>query len=108
MNDTTAALAVLAGLALRLMVPILITVLVVLVLTGMDRRWQSQAGAIRPKVRKPECWKTQKCAASDRRDCPAYRSALACWQVFRLNNGYLDEKCLACPVLANAPVQLHA
>jgi hypothetical protein len=108
MNDTTAALAVLTGLIVRLMIPILITAFLVFALTWLDRRWRSEAGAAQPTVRKPDCWKTQNCTAQNRKHCPAYASSLPCWQVFRLDNGYLDEKCLACPVLANAPVQLQA
>jgi len=104
MNDSSAALAVLTGLAVRLMIPILITVVVVLALTHLDKRWRSEGSTVPLMVKKPECWKTQHCPASRRKDCPAYDSDLPCWQVFRLSSGYLNEKCLACPVLIAAPV----
>jgi len=106
-NDTSAALAVLTGLAVRLLLPILVTGFVVVALSQLDKRWRGEGSANRLRVEKPECWKTQRCASSSRKDCPAYRSALPCWQVFRLSNGYLDEKCLACPVLIKAPVPLQ-
>ena len=103
MNDTAAALAVLVGLLVRLVIPILITALLVVVLTRLDRRWETEA-AYRPvKVDKTECWKTQHCPSSRRKDCPALKSDLPCWQVFRHHNGYLDAKCLACPVFITAP-----
>jgi hypothetical protein len=104
MNDSSAALAVLTGLAVRLMIPILVTGFIVLVLARLDRRWQTEGSAAPLRVKKPECWKTQHCPAPARKDCPAYASDLPCWQVFRLGSGYLNEKCLACPVLIAAPV----
>jgi len=108
MNDSTAALAVLAGLALRLAVPILITVLVVAGLSSLDRRWQIEARRAPLKIEKPRCWKTQRCSPSQRKVCRGYKSAQPCWQVFRLPSGYLEEKCLACPVLLQAPLPAHA
>jgi hypothetical protein len=108
MNDTSAALAVLVGLALRLAVPVLITVLVVMALARLDRHWRSEAGPSSPGVRKPECWKSQHCSAEKRKDCPGFNSALPCWQVFRHSNGYLDQRCLGCPVLVTAPVPTRA
>jgi hypothetical protein len=104
MNDTSAALAVLIGLTIRIAIPIAITVLAVMVLARLDRRWRSEAGSDSPGVMKPECWKTQHCSAEKRKDCPGYNSVLPCWQVFRRSNGYLDQKCLGCPVLVAAPI----
>ena len=104
MNGTSAALAVLTGLAARLLLPILLTAFVVLFLGKLDRRWQTGAGAAPLKVEKPQCWKMRHCSTAGRQDCAGYKSALPCWQVFRLDNGYLDEQCLACPVLVKAPI----
>jgi hypothetical protein len=108
MNDTSAALAVLVGLAVRLAIPLLITVLVVLVLARLDRHWKSEAGSTPAGVLKPECWRTNHCSAAKQKDCPGFTSALPCWQVFRRSNGYLDQKCLGCPVLVGAPVPNRA
>lgn len=108
MNDTSAALAVLIGLGFRLALPILATVLAVVALARLDRHWQREAGPAGPGVRKPECWKMQHCSAQERKDCAGYKSALPCWQVFRRSNGYLDERCLGCPVLVAAPVPNRA
>jgi hypothetical protein len=106
MNDTAAALAVLTGLAVRLMIPILVTVLVVLVLTRLDRRWQTQGTTTASQVRKPSCWDMKHCSIEQRKACAGFKSKAPCWQAFRLANGYLDEKCLGCPVFAAAPA-LH-
>jgi hypothetical protein len=107
MNDTSAALAVLAGLAVRLMIPILVTAVIVLMLTRLDRRWRSEGSVAPLKVEKPECWKARHCSASQRKKCPGYKSDLPCWQAFRHSDGYLDQKCLGCPVLATAPIPAH-
>jgi hypothetical protein len=103
MHDTSAALAVLIGLGLRIAIPVLMTVLAVFALARLDRHWQSEAGSDSPAIAKPECWKTQRCSSAKRRDCPGYTSALPCWQVFRRSNGYLNQRCLVCPVLVAAP-----
>jgi len=108
MSDATAAFAVLAGLAFRLLIPILITAIVVIALTRLDRHWASEASAAPSNVVKPDCWKTRQCSESKRQDCLGYKSALPCWQAFRHNDGYLDEKCLGCPVLIKAPIPFHA
>ncbi len=108
MNNTTAVLALLVGLGLRLAVPILVTVLVIMALARLDRHWQTEADLMTLAVQKPECWKMRNCSAGSRRDCAGYKSAFPCWQVFRHSNGYLDEKCLGCPVLVAAPVPNRA
>lgn len=103
MNDTSAALAVLTGLALRLLIPILITVVIVFVLTRLDRRWQSEGTTAASRVQKPACWETKHCSTDRRKVCAGYRAEGPCWQAFRLSNGYLDQKCLGCPVFAAMP-----
>ncbi len=108
MSDTTAALAVLAGLALRLAIPILVTVLGVLALRRLDARWRTEAEGHPLKVEKPRCWKIQGCTPANRRACAGYKSPLPCWQVFRLPSGYLDDKCLGCRVFVEAPLPAHA
>jgi len=108
MNGSTAALAILVGLALRLAIPILLTVLVVLLLARLDRRWQAEAGRGPLTVEKPRCWKTKGCSPAQRKSCRGYASLLPCWQAFRLPSGYLDQKCLGCPVLVQAPLPTRA
>jgi hypothetical protein len=69
MSDTSAALAVLTGLAVRLMIPILITVLVVLVLTSLDRHWQTEGTTTASRVQKPACRDTKHSSAEQRKAC---------------------------------------
>jgi hypothetical protein len=104
MYDSTAALAVLLGLSLRLAVPVLITVVVVIALRRVDRSWQSEAQRPAVKVGKPRCWSMQDCKPADRKQCAGFNSPLPCWQVFRQSSGYLQERCLDCPVFKQAPV----
>ncbi len=108
MNPHSAALAVVVGLLLRLALPILVTALVIVLLRRLDAHWQSEARYVPVKIAKPECWKIQDCVPAERKLCPAPKSSLPCWQVFRLPNGYLREKCLTCEVLARAPLPSHA
>jgi len=103
MSDTSAALAVLTGLAVRLLIPILITVFVVLLLTRLDRHWQTEGTTTASQVQKPACWDMKNCSAEQRKACAGFKSQAPCWQVFRLTNGYLAQKCLGCPVFAGAP-----
>ncbi len=108
MLPSTAALAVITGFAVRLALPILLTILVIIVLRRLDSHWQSEAAFAPIKVEKPECWKLRDCAPSQQKVCPAVKSPLPCWQVFRSSNGYLREQCLTCDVLARAPLPSHA
>jgi hypothetical protein len=109
MNDSAVALAVLVGLALRLAVPLLITVLLAIYLRGLDERWRARAQEAEAPTEKPECWKIKGCSPEARAKCAAFASPLACWQVRRLPNGYLSEACLECRVFRRAymPVLAH-
>lgn len=107
MSDT-AVLAILSGLAVRLAIPILVTVLAVFALRRLDAGWQTEAQEIPVKADKPECWKTKACTPAQRKACPAVNSPRPCWQVFRLPNGYLREECLACHVFVQAPMPARA
>lgn len=107
MLPSTAALAVITGLVVRLALPILLTALVILFLRRLDSHWQSEARYAPIKVEKPQCWKIKDCTPSQQKVCPAVKSSLPCWQVFRLRNGYLREQCLTCDVLARAPLPSH-
>lgn len=98
-------LALLAGLSMRLAIPIAITVLLVYFLRRLDARWQSEAEQVPPGDLNPPCWKIKACPAAERRACPALQSELTCWQVFRRPNGYLREQCLTCVVFLRAPMR---
>ena len=95
---------ILAGLLLRLVIPIVATLLLVLLLRKLDQRWQSEAALEPAKVEKPKCWTVKDCPPEQIKKCTAAKSTLPCWQVKRLPNGYLNEGCLSCEVFTQAPV----
>ena len=92
------------GFFLRLAVPILGTVVLVFILRGLDARWQAEAERQAAKIEKPQCWKIQGSAQTQMAGSPTIRSALPCWQIYRLPNGYLNEECIQCEVFIEAPV----
>lgn len=104
METITSLLFVVAGLLLRLAVPILGTVLLVYILRKLDERWQAEAKLYPKMVEKPECWKVKGCSSQQTGNCKACESNLPCWQVYRLPNGYLKEECLSCQVFTEAPI----
>jgi hypothetical protein len=103
--DTMAAFTVLCfSLLLRLALPVAITFVLVYFLRKLDARWQVE-GELQPGfVQKPECSKIRGCSPEQRQGCVAFSSPLPCWQVFRLPNGYLSEKCISCKVFIDAPI----
>lgn len=103
MDTLISILYILAGLLLRLAVPIAGTILVIFILRTLDERWQTEAELQPNPVDKPQCWKVKGCTPEQVRDCSASTSSLPCWQVYRLPNGYLNEECLSCPVFIEAP-----
>ncbi len=104
MKDLYSVAAVLAGIAVRIAVPILVTALAVHFLRKLDARWQSEGRNVPTRMEKPACWETMGCLPERRKDCPGYLSALPCWQARRSANGYLREECLACKIFLKAPV----
>ncbi len=103
MNDLLPTIAVLAGLIVRLAIPVLITALIVDVLRRLDARWQAEGKESPVLVEKPECWEVMGCAPDRRAECPGYTSPLPCWQARRADNGYLREECLSCQIFRKAP-----
>lgn len=103
MENITSFLAILAGLLVRLAIPIAGTAILVYFLRRLDSHWQAEAERTPVPVQKSECWKMKGCSPAQRKNCPAASSSLPCWQVFRRPNGYLQESCIACQVFANAP-----
>lgn len=104
METLTSILTLLAGLFLRLAIPIAGTILLVYVLRKLDAHWQAEAESAPVIIEKVECWKVKGCSEEQKANCVGFTSSLPCWQVQRQPNGYLQEKCLSCDVLINAPV----
>ena len=99
-------LALLAGVGLRLLIPIALTVVVVYFLRRLDARWQATAKRV-PATPKPECWKIKGCPEEKYKNCRGAQAAEPCWQVFRSQNGYMKEECLGCDVFRQAPVPIQ-
>jgi hypothetical protein len=97
-------LAVLAGFATRLLLPVGLTLLAAVLLRRLDAHWQAQAAPLPLPPRTP-CWEVHQCSAERRAACPAHgQSAVPCWQFHRDARGNLKPECLNCEVLRQAPV----
>jgi hypothetical protein len=86
-----------------LAIPITLTALLIIILRKLDAHWQVEADLQAMPKQKPECWKIKGCTPEQIQSCPASKSSLPCWQVYRLPNGYLNEECLSCSVFIEAP-----
>ena len=104
METLTSLFAILAGLLLRLAIPVAGTIILVFLLRKLDAHWQAEAELTPVTAEKVECWKIKGCSEEQRKNCLGAASALPCWQVYRQPNGYLQEKCISCEVFINAPV----
>jgi hypothetical protein len=107
MENLISILSVIAGLLIRLAIPLLLTGILIFALRKLDTRWQAEAQLVVPtvnRVQKPECWKIKNCPPEQIKNCVAASSPLPCWQVYRLPNGYLREECISCKVFTEAPM----
>jgi hypothetical protein len=98
-------LAVLGGLALRLALPLAITIVLVSLLRRLDARWQADVQAQAVSAPVIHCWEVNQCPPESRQTCPAYlNSESPCWQQFRAANGDVRTRCLACELFRAARV----
>ena len=98
----------LLGVLLRLGIPIAVTVLVLLLLHRLDKRWQAQALALPVVPAGKPCWEIKGCSEEKKKNCPAMAQPKApCWQVFRTRDGVMKETCLGCDVFRQAPVPVR-
>ena len=104
METMIALLALIAGLLIRLAIPIALTTLLIFLLRKLDARWQAESQLPLPVLQDIECWKIKNCTPEQRNACVAYQAALPCWQAKRLPNGYLREECLSCEIFTEAPI----
>jgi hypothetical protein len=107
METITSFLVVLAGVFLRLALPILGTSILIYFLRKLDAHWQAEAKLSPIPAQKVECWKVKGCSPAQKQNCAAASSPLPCWQVFRQPNGYLQETCISCDVFVESPLPTH-
>ena len=108
MNDSYSLLAILIGLAVRLALPVAITLIAVYLLRKLDAHWQKQAEyeLSHAADEEPESWDLKDCPIEKRSAQPLATSSLPCWQTHRLPNGYLNEECLSCAIFRDAPARM--
>ncbi len=102
METILSLLAILTGLLVRLVIPILVTAVVIFALRKLDAHWQAEAQTL-VTIEKQECWKIKGCSPEQIETCTGASSPLPCWQAYRSPNGYLREECLSCEVFLDAP-----
>lgn len=102
--DTPTIFALILGVFLRLVLPLLLTALIVYGLRALDIRWQREAETERSLLIRDEepCWR-ERGLSLDEIKARAAAGGKPCWQVHRLSNGYLREACLDCEVFLEAP-----
>jgi hypothetical protein len=103
METIASFLILLAGVLLRLAIPILGTAVLIYLLRKLDEHWQTEAELLPAPVHRADCWQVQGCTPEQQKSCLAASSSLPCWQVFRRPNGYLQERCISCKVFIDAP-----
>jgi len=104
METMISIFALIAGLLIRLAIPIALTAVLIFVLRKLDAHWQAEVQLPQSAVQAVECWKFKNCSAEQRKICTAYQATMPCWQAKRLPNGYLREECLSCEIFTKAPL----
>jgi hypothetical protein len=106
MTDVRIAFTVVAGLLLRIGIPLGVTLLVGWLILRMDARWQAEAAEtleIQNALFEtatpdslPTCWEYMNCPPRIRENCPAYaETEIPCWELLRAN-GSLQPNCRGC------------
>ncbi len=99
------ALSFILGVLIRLGIPVAVTVLALVLLHQLDRRWKNEALALPVIPSGKRCWEIKGCSDEKKKNCPAFaRQNEPCWQVFRSKNGLMKETCVGCEVFRRAPV----
>lgn len=107
--DAIPFMPIIIGLIIRVVIPVVLTIVVVYGLRRLDERWKREAtaGELIPvaQARNIGCWDINKCSAENRSKCKAYANPdKPCWQVFRRGDGHLQERCLLCQVFRRSPI----
>lgn len=109
MEDFSSLFMIVLGIGLRLGIPLLITIVIVVFLKRLDHHWQAEAKHLavptaESAVENPGCWDIKGCSAAMMKECAAYAQPdIPCWQVFKVGEGKIQEKCLDCEVFTHTP-----
>lgn len=100
-------LIILAGVLLRIAIPLAVLLGLALLLGRMDARWKQESLRQEKELAvteqsAPDCWEVKNCSVQDMAACPARKSTEPCWQVFRQDNGDFHPDCLTCEVFLSA------
>ena len=101
-------LSFISGVVIRLGLPIVATALVIILLRKLDNRWKAEAvdSINRPiSTDQKPCWDVNQCSPEAMENCLATQNPnTPCWQLFRNDQGLLNEECLGCDVFRLAPL----
>ena len=105
----TPFLIVLAGLFIRIVLPLLLMVGLVFLLRRLDARWQQEA-LYQQKLAAEDTGEhtldLRNCAIEGFSNKFSVKASEPCWQIFRKSSGYLHDECLHCKIFRAAPILL--
>ena len=110
MDGTGITLMVVLGIALRIGIPLVATIVLALALKNLDEHWQAEARnlpvvTVDANAGNPGCWDIKGCSQEMKQNCVAFaHPETPCWQVFRTDDGRMQEKCAGCEIFRQAPV----
>lgn len=108
MDWLTGSLAIVLGILLRIAIPVAVTIILIVAFKRLDERWKEAAdndGRVTVQAKNIGCWEINQCPKELRAKCKAFSNQdKPCWQVFRRENGLLQERCLGCDIFKHAPV----
>ena len=109
--ETFSGMLTIAGwFLIRFAVPLVVTIVICWVLHKLDKRWLKDSEAkqgsdhMRNLTTIMNCWLYHDCPKKQRSQCLAYQNPdIPCWQQFRKDDGYLQNRCVGCAVFRSAP-----
>ena len=100
---------VLAGILIRIVLPLFLMVGLVFLLRSLDTRWQREAlyqQKLAAEDSSEHALDLKDCAIEGLANKFSVKSSEPCWQTFRKSSGYLHEECLQCKVFRAALILL--
>jgi len=97
-------LSLIAGLLIRIGLPVTVSLGILYALKKLDKKWQKEQLSL-PVIASgyEACWKVKNCPEDQRKACPAFQNPeVPCWQTFKATTGLLKDTCLDCGVFRNS------